>query len=127
MERASVRSGAPRPLEAALLAAAIQDAVRAAREEDEPVGAIDAALRTLHEAIEGVLPSVFVLEHGRLWLLAQRGYVVMPDAIGVDQGIMGRSVRLGRGQLARTYWTPITSRRSLRSCRRLPFHSAPAG
>jgi diguanylate cyclase (GGDEF)-like protein len=99
MERASARVGVPRPLDAALLAAAVRDAVRAAATKEEPVEAIEAALGVLHNAIDGVLPSVFVLEHGRLWLVAQRGYAVVPDGIGVDQGIMGRAVRLGRGQL----------------------------
>ncbi len=57
------------------------------------------AIDAFHAAIDGVLPSAFVLEHGRLWLVAQRGYAVVPDGIGVEQGIMGRAVRLGRGQV----------------------------
>ena len=48
----------------------------------------------------GVMPSVFVLEHGRLWLVAQRGYAVVPDGITVERGITGRAIRLGRAQLA---------------------------
>ena len=48
----------------------------------------------------GVMPSVFVLEHGRLWLVAQSGYAVVPDGITVDSGITGRAIRLGRPQLA---------------------------
>ena len=48
----------------------------------------------------GVMPSVFVLEHGRLWLVAQRGYAVVPDGITVEHGITGRAIRLGRPQLA---------------------------
>ena len=46
------------------------------------------------------MPSVFVLEHGRLWLIAQRGYAVVPDGITVESGIIGRAVRLSRAQLA---------------------------
>ena len=38
------------------------------------------------------MPSVFVLEHGRLWLVAQRGYAVVPDGIAVESGITGRAV-----------------------------------
>ena len=45
------------------------------------------------------MPSVFVLEHGRLWLVAQRGYAVVPDGITVESGITGRAVRLARAQL----------------------------
>ncbi len=98
MERASARVGDPRPIEAALLAAAVRQAVHAAEAESEPVAGIDAAVEALHGAIDGLLPSVFVLEHGRLWLVSQRGYAVVPDGIDVRQGVVGRAVRLGRGQ-----------------------------
>jgi diguanylate cyclase (GGDEF)-like protein len=98
MERASAR-GVLRPLDAGLLAAAVKEAVRAADAADDPVAAINAAVDVFHDAIDGMLPSVFVLEHGRLWLVAQRGHAVVPDGIGVEQGIMGRAVRLGRGQV----------------------------
>ncbi len=99
MERASARGRVPRPLDAAVFAAAVQAAVHEAAREDEPVTAIDSAVASLHDAIDGLFPSVFVLEHGHLWLVAQRGYAVVPDGIGVEQGIVGRAVRLGRGQL----------------------------
>ena len=67
--------------------------------EQEPVTAIDAAVASLHESIDGLFPSVFVLEHGHLWLVAQRGYAVVPDGIGIEQGVLGRAARHGRGQL----------------------------
>lgn len=98
MECASVPADSARPLEAGLLSAAVQAAVRAAAAEDEPARSIDAAVGALHAALEGTYLSVFVLEHGRLWLVAQRGYAVVPDGMGVEQGIMGRAVRSGRGQ-----------------------------
>jgi diguanylate cyclase (GGDEF)-like protein len=82
----------------ALLANAMQEAVAAVAAEDEPAKAISAAVGTLYERVGG-LSSVFVLEHGRLWLVAQRGYAVVPDGISIDRGIMGRAVRLGRGQV----------------------------
>ena len=41
-----------------------------------------------------------MLEHGRLWLVAQRGYAVVPDGITVESGITGRAVRLACPQLA---------------------------
>ena len=70
------------------------------------------------------MPSVFVLEHGRLWLVAQRGYAVVPDGITVEHGITGRAIRLGRPQLApdvtrgsglrrRAPWRPLRARGSL--------------
>jgi diguanylate cyclase (GGDEF)-like protein len=85
-------------LERALLAAAMKEAVAAVAAEDEPARAISAAVGSLYGQVGG-LPSVFVLEHGRLWLVAQRGYAVVPDGISIDRGIMGRAVRLGRGQV----------------------------
>jgi hypothetical protein len=84
MERASARGRVPRPLDAAVFAAAVQAAAREAAHEEEPVTAIDAAVASLHESIDGLFPSVFVLEHGHLWLVAQRGYAVVPDGIGIE-------------------------------------------
>lgn len=83
-----------------MLAAAAKRAAGKAAEGGEPARAIDAGVGALHDAIAGIFPSVFVLEHGRLWLVAQRGYAVVPDGIRVEQGVMGRAVRLGREQLA---------------------------
>ena len=83
------------------LSAAAALAVAKAAEEDDPKQALDAAVGALHDAAPGILPSVFVLEHGRLWLVAQRGYAVVPDGIRVDSGVTGRVVRLGRAQLVR--------------------------
>jgi diguanylate cyclase (GGDEF)-like protein len=99
MERASARARLPRPLDAAVFAAAVQAAAHEAAQEEEPVTAIDAAVASLHESIDGLYPSVFVLEHGHLWLVAQRGYAVVPDGIGIEQGVIGRAARHGRGQL----------------------------
>jgi diguanylate cyclase (GGDEF)-like protein len=98
MERASAH-GVTRPLEPALLGAAIRAAVHAASEHDDPRSAIDAAIGALHAALDGLLASIFVLEHGRLWLVSQRGYGVVLDGIVVGQGVMGRAVRSGRSQV----------------------------
>ena len=83
-----------------LLAAGVRAAVSAVAETTDPKVAIDAAVGALHDTMNTVYPAVFVLEHGRLWLVAQRGYAVVPDGIRVEQGIMGRAVRLGSEQLA---------------------------
>jgi diguanylate cyclase (GGDEF)-like protein len=101
MESASRFARVAPPIERGLFAAAVREAVEAAGEHDEPGKAISAAAGALHEAAGGVLPAVFVLEHGRLWLVAQRGYALVPDGIAVERGIMGRAVRLGRGQVIR--------------------------
>jgi diguanylate cyclase (GGDEF)-like protein len=100
MEHASAHARVSPPLDGALLAAAAKQAVAAAAERSEPTQAIDAAIGALHESVSGVFPSLFVLEHGRLWLVAQRGYAVVPDGISMEHGVMGRAVRSGREQLA---------------------------
>jgi len=88
------------PLEGALVAAAARQAAAAADVDAPPATAIDIGVGTLYDAVAGVLPSVFVLEHGRLWLVAQRGYAVVPDGIRIERGVMGRAVRLGTPQHA---------------------------
>lgn len=100
MERGSAAARVVRPIDAGLLAAAAVTASARIGADDEPVPAIDAAVEALYEAVAGVMPSVFVLEHGRLWLVAQRGYAVVPDGITIHSGITGRAVRLRRAQLA---------------------------
>src|SRR6476659_5496958 len=99
MERSAAAARVIRPIDAGLLAAAAVAAAARIRSDDEPARAIDAAVEALYEAVAGAMPSVFVLEHGRLWLVAQRGYAVVPDGITIESGITGRAVRLGRAQL----------------------------
>ncbi len=100
MERASAATRVVRPIDAGLLAAAAQRAAEEAAAHDEPAKALEAAIDAFYEAVAGAMPSVFVLEHGRLWLVGQRGYAVVPDGITVESGITGRAVRLARAQLA---------------------------
>ena len=100
MERASAAARVVQPVDARLLAAAARAAAGVAAAEQDPTRAIDAAVQSLHEAVGGLMPSVFVLEHGRLWLVSQRGYAVVPDGMTVDGGITGRAVRLNCAQLA---------------------------
>ena len=101
MEEAPRPSGRPAPLDEGLLAAAAKQAAAATAGSVRPGKAIDAGVGALHEAVAGILPSVFVLEHGRLWLVAQRGYAVVPDGIRIERGVMGRAVRLGTPQHAK--------------------------
>ena len=100
MQRASAAARVIRPIDVGLLAAAAMSASARIDVDDEPVRAIDAAIEALYEAVAGAMPSVFVLEHNRCWLVAQRGYAVVPDGITIESGITGRAVRLGRAQLA---------------------------
>jgi diguanylate cyclase (GGDEF)-like protein len=99
MDGASAAARVVRPIDAGLLAGAAQAAVEVIDGVDEPASAIEAAIDAFYEALPGAMPSVFVLEHGRLWLVAQRGYAVVPDGITVEHGITGRAIRLGRAQL----------------------------
>jgi diguanylate cyclase (GGDEF)-like protein len=100
MEGGSAATRVVRPIDVGLLAAAAQRAAAVAEAHDDAATAIEAAVGELYEAVAGAMPSVFVLEHGRLWLVAQRGYAVVPDGITVESGITGRAVRLRRPQLA---------------------------
>jgi len=100
MEHGSAATRVIRPIDPALLAAGARTAAGAIQETDEPARAVELAVDALYDAVAGVMPSVFVLEHGRLWLVAQRGYAVVPDGITVESGITGRAIRLGRAQLA---------------------------
>jgi diguanylate cyclase (GGDEF)-like protein len=100
MKRASAVARVVRPIDVGLLAAGARTAATAILDEEDPGRAIDAAVERLYDAVAGIMPSVFVLEHGRLWLVSQRGYAVVPDGIAVESGITGRAIRLGRAQLA---------------------------
>jgi diguanylate cyclase (GGDEF)-like protein len=93
------RASADSSLDRGLIAAAAQAAVAAAEAQEEPGRSITAAMTTLYEGVAGVFPSFFVVEHGRLWLVAQRGYAVVPDGIPVGRGIMGRAARMRTGQI----------------------------
>ena len=100
MESASTPARVSSPIDVALLAAAARKAVAGLGDPGEPAKSIDHAVEVLHDAVRGLMPSIFMLDHGRLWLVAQRGYAVVPDGITVDSGITGRAIRLGRAQLA---------------------------
>lgn len=87
------------PLDAALIAAAAREAAAAAAAEPDHARALAAATTTLWRAVPGSYVSTFVLEHRRLWLVAQSGYSIVPDGINVETGIVGRAARLAEPQL----------------------------
>jgi diguanylate cyclase (GGDEF)-like protein len=86
---------------AAHLAAACRRATARLAEPGEPAALAEAAVTALHEELEGAYVSAFVLEHGRLWIVAQRGYMMVPDGLSIDEGVMGRAVRQRRTQIVR--------------------------
>ena len=64
----------------------------------EPVAAIDHVLDHLEAVGDGVCWSVFLLDHGRLWTIAHRGYTMLPDGLPPDRGVMARALRERRVQ-----------------------------
>jgi len=89
-----------RPLEAALFTLACQESVRAISRIEDDYEALDRCLDRLREWLgEDVLCSVFVREHGRLWVVSQRGYSAIPDGLAPDEGIVGRALCRARVQL----------------------------
>lgn len=75
-------------------------AVAAAAAADTAVDVFDRVLRTLHDELGGAGVAAFVLEHGRLWSVGVRGYPMIPDGLPLDEGVIGRAVRLSVPQLA---------------------------
>ena len=99
--RTEDRPAAPRPLRslsADVLAAGVRRAKAALASHTGREG-IDLALDGLVEgAGRKLLASVWILEHERLWLVAQRGYDEVRDGFSLDQGVMARAVRTGETQ-----------------------------
>jgi diguanylate cyclase (GGDEF)-like protein len=62
--------------------------------------AIDLAVASLARCWEGKLvASVYLLEHQRLWVIAQHGYAdVVHDGFPVSRGVMARAIRTGETQ-----------------------------
>jgi diguanylate cyclase (GGDEF)-like protein len=83
------------------LAAACRNARSALAGADHPADGVEAALAAFAAELEGTLLSVFVLEHEKLWIVAQRGYTMISDGLSTDDGVMGRAVRARKAQLVR--------------------------
>ena len=64
----------------------------------DPVAAIDEILDRLESAGGAACWSVFLLDHGRLWTIAQRGYTMLPDGLPPERGVMARALRERRAQ-----------------------------
>jgi diguanylate cyclase (GGDEF)-like protein len=69
---------------------------------DSTVGdrpAIDAALAALvASGGRDLLPSVYVVDHDRLWLVSQQGYDKVRDGFSLEQGVIARAARTGESQ-----------------------------
>jgi diguanylate cyclase (GGDEF)-like protein len=90
----------PRPLDADQLRAACEVAERALRDGAADRRAIEACFTALVAGLDGtLLASVYVREHDRLWLIAQRGYNQVLDGFSLDHGVMARAVRTGETQV----------------------------
>jgi diguanylate cyclase (GGDEF)-like protein len=78
---------------------AVDEALAALRMIPDDRRAIDAALTRIRDvAGKDLLPSIYVLEHDRLWCVAQKGYDQIRDGFPLDRGIMARAVRTGELQ-----------------------------
>jgi diguanylate cyclase (GGDEF)-like protein len=100
-ETMATASGSARPLSIDLLAAGARRA-KAALATGGGRESIDLALDALVDGLgQRMLASVYVLEHERLWLVAQRGYDEVRDGFSLDQGVMARAVRSGETQFLR--------------------------
>lgn len=85
-------------VEPARIVAACNQAAAAAAAASDPAAAVDSALELLYDEI-GAYAAALILEHGRLWVVQVRGYPMIPDGLELDQGIVGRAVRLAQPQL----------------------------
>jgi diguanylate cyclase (GGDEF)-like protein len=82
-----------------VLLAAVDSGEQALRSRSGGRAAIGAALEALVEAGgDDLLPSVYVVEHERLWLVAQQGYDRVRDGFALDQGVIARAARTGELQ-----------------------------
>lgn len=81
------------PLDAATVTNAIDAALHRARIAATPAEAVDAVVAALDEKLVGAHVACFVLEHERLWLLACRGYTLLPEGVPITTGVIGRSAR----------------------------------
>lgn len=89
----------PRALDGATLRRASDAAERALRRGGRDRSAIEACFAALVAGLEEhLLASVYVREHDRLWLIAQRGYSEVLDGFSLERGVMARAVRTGTTQ-----------------------------
>ena len=81
------------PLDAATVTAAVEVALERADAATTPSEVVDAMVAALDETLHGAHVACFVLEHERLWLLASRGYTLLPEGVPIASGVIGRCAR----------------------------------
>jgi diguanylate cyclase (GGDEF)-like protein len=87
-------------LEPSALSSACAAAQAALDAERDDQLAVDRALEVLHRLLGAdLLVSVYTVELGRLWLVAQRGYDQVRDGFTLGQGVMARAAREGVAQV----------------------------
>lgn len=124
------RAEAPRDLHEDVVspfvfAPAVEQALAALADASDDRQAIDAALTALCESTgPELLASIYVVEHDRLWLVAQRGYDQVRDGFPLDRGVMSRALTTREAQLvAEAAADPdfVAATRDLRSELALPL------
>jgi diguanylate cyclase (GGDEF)-like protein len=87
-------------LDADSLRESCQEALAVLEAAGDGKDAIDLAVACLARGWEGkLIVSVYLLEHQRLWVIAQRGYAdVVHDGFPVTRGVMARAIRTGKTQ-----------------------------
>ena len=87
-------------LDAARLRESCREALAVLDEVGDGKDAIELAVACLARGWEGkLIVSVYLLEHQRLWVIAQRGYAdVVHDGFPVTRGVMARAIRTGETQ-----------------------------
>ena len=96
---ASSQPPTPPRLDPDQLRRACDAAERALREGGRDRNAIEACFAALVGVMENqLLASVYIRDHDRLWLIAQRGYTEVLDGFSLQRGVMARAVRTGETQ-----------------------------
>ena len=118
------------PIPASVLTAAVESARAALRSIGEDGHCFEAALNALvSSGGRHLLPSVYVVENDRLWLVAQQGYEQVRDGFGLDQGVIARAARTGKPQYVSDVHADadfIAAAGAIRSEVAIPFGGVPA-
>jgi diguanylate cyclase (GGDEF)-like protein len=120
----------PDPISPKVLAAAVESALATLRSVGDEAHCFDASLAALVESGgRHLLPSLYVVDHDRLWLVAQQGYEHVRDGFGLDQGVIARAARTARAQFVPNIGADpefITAANGICSEVAIPFGGDPA-
>jgi diguanylate cyclase (GGDEF)-like protein len=118
------------PISPSVLTAAVESAEAALRNIGDEWHCFDAALNALvASGGRHLLPSVYVVENDRLWLVAQQGYEQVRDGFSLDQGVIARAARTGKPQFVPEVQQDsdfIAAANAIRSEVAIPFGGPPA-